>query len=153
MQAREILRPPLWLMALYAFFFGSFVIAIWAAFDTRATVMSCVLSIGALVWIWFASPLRITVSDQLYVGKAHLEFRYIADVEVIDAATMKRLRTRDADPAAFLALRFWTPTGIKVKLNDQRDRTPYWLISSRQGHRLRDALCERLDTRLGKEKG
>ena len=89
-----------------------------------------------------ASPLRIEISDELRVGAAHLEFRYIDDVELLDAAAMKLLRTRDANPAAFLALRFWTPTGVKVTLNDRRDPTPYWLISCKNGRVLRSALLD-----------
>ena len=149
MPIREILRPPLWLMALYAFFFASCIIAIWAAFDTRATLLASALSVAALIWIWIASPLRIVVSDQLHVGDAHLEFRYIKDVEPVDGATMKLLRTRDADPAAFLALRFWTPAGIKVTLNDDRDPTPYWLISCRTGKTLTSALLAQRDAEKG----
>lgn len=140
MLAREVLRPPLWLMALYSFFFGSCVLAIWAAFDARATLLSCALSLAALTWIWVASPLHISIDDELRVGDAHLEFNYIAKVDVIDAATMKLLRTRDADPAAFLAIRFWCPTGVKITLNDKRDITPYWLVSSQDGARIKAAL-------------
>ena len=140
MQAREVLRPPLWLMALYAFFFGSCVFAIWAAFDIRATALSSALSAVALIWIWRASPLRISIEEELRVGMAHLEYDYIERVVIVDATAMKALRTRDADPAAFLALRFWCPTGMKITLNDKRDSTPYWLISCTTGAKLKSAI-------------
>jgi hypothetical protein len=54
---------------------------------------------------------------------------------------MRLLRTRDADPAAFLAIKFWVSTGVKITLNDQRDPTPYWLISCKKMNELKNTLC------------
>jgi hypothetical protein len=44
------------------------------------------------------------------------------------------------NPKAFLALRFWIKTGVKIYLSDDRDPTPYWLISSRKGNLIKDTL-------------
>ena len=140
MRYREVIRPPLWLMALYASLFGSCVFAIWASLDARATLVSALLSFFALLWIWWKSPLHISVDDQLRVGPAHIDLRYIKSVELLDESAMRRTRTRDADPAAFLAIRFWSPAGIKVVLDDPRDPTPYWLITTRKGSELQRAL-------------
>jgi hypothetical protein len=49
---------------------------------------------------------------------------------------MRLLRTRDADPAAYLAIRFWIPTGLKIAVVDPRDPTPYWLITSKRGEEI-----------------
>jgi hypothetical protein len=49
---------------------------------------------------------------------------------------MRLLRTRDADPAAYLAIKFWAPTGIKIEVTDPRDPTPYWLITSKRGEEI-----------------
>ena len=140
MRFREVIRPPLWLMALYAALFGSCVFALWAALDTRATLLSAALSLLTLMWIWWKSPLKISVDDELRVGQAHIELRYIKSVVILDERAMSLARTRDADPAAFLALRFWSPTGVKVILDDPRDPTPYWLITTRRGEELKRAL-------------
>jgi len=50
------------------------------------------------------------------------------------------VRTRDADPAAFLAIKFWVSTGVKITLKDQRDPTPYWLVSCKKGRELKSIL-------------
>jgi hypothetical protein len=50
------------------------------------------------------------------------------------------VRTRDADPSAFLAIRFWSGKAVKVEVKDSRDATPYWLISSKNPKRLVEAL-------------
>jgi hypothetical protein len=53
---------------------------------------------------------------------------------------MRFARGRDADPAAYLAIKFWSPSGVLVKVNDSRDSTPYWLISSKRANELAAAL-------------
>lgn len=49
-------------------------------------------------------------------------------------------RTRDADPAAYLAIRFWTPRGVVINIADTRDATPYWLVTSKKGEKLARAI-------------
>jgi hypothetical protein len=49
-------------------------------------------------------------------------------------------RTRGADPAAFFAITFWISQGIKVAVKDDRDPTPYWLISTKRATELAAAL-------------
>jgi len=53
---------------------------------------------------------------------------------------MSLQRTREADPAAYLAIRFWTAHGVKIEITDERDQTPYWLVTSKR----KDALAEAL---------
>jgi hypothetical protein len=55
---------------------------------------------------------------------------------------MRLLRTRDADPAAFLAIKFWAAKGIKIEINDPRDSTPYWLLTSKRGEKLAALLTK-----------
>jgi len=60
----------------------------------------------------------------------------LGEVTILDSPKMRLLRTRDADPAAFLAIKFWTPTGVKIEVKDPRDPTPYWLITSKRGEEI-----------------
>jgi hypothetical protein len=53
---------------------------------------------------------------------------------------MSLMRTRNADPAAYLAIRFWTSHGVKIEISDERDRTPYWLVTTKRGGELIQAL-------------
>jgi hypothetical protein len=58
----------------------------------------------------------------------------------LTSEAVRALRTRDADPAAFLGIRFWSSTGVRVDILDSRDATPYWLITSNNGEKLVKAL-------------
>ena len=141
MRYREVIRAPLWLLAIVYFFMLSLVISIWAALGNDAALISLALVTAGLVWIYSASTLIIEVNnEELRVGKAHISLSLIGDCIDLDSEAIKRVRTRDADPRAFLAIRFWTSKGVRVTINDTRDSTPYWLISSNAGAELIRAI-------------
>ena len=134
---REVLRPPIWVLAFIYFLFLSVVLSVWAAFDNRATLITLAISTLALIWISFAMQTVITFDGQtLRIDKANIESQYLGKVTLLDKTEMRLLRTRDADPAAYLAIKFWEPSGIRIDLNDPRDKTPYWLITSKRGEEI-----------------
>lgn len=134
MQYREVISAPIWLIVFVYFIFLSVVLSIWAALgDTPALLTFIALTI-ALVAIYQKTKLVIEIdSDELRVGPARIERKYIGQCENLDAPALKLVRGRDADPAAYLGIRFWQPTGIKMHVMDSRDSTPYWLITSKRG--------------------
>jgi hypothetical protein len=141
MRYREVIRMPLWLLTLIYFFFLSFVLSVWAALGNAAALI-CFLVLSALVvLIAVRTRLMIQVSEsELLVGRAHIDLKYIGEVTELDSQAMRKLRTRDADPMAFLGIRFWSSTGVKVEITDKRDETPYWLITSNKANQLVQAL-------------
>jgi hypothetical protein len=142
MQFREVIRPPLWLLAFIYFMFLSLVIAVWAALGNFSALVSLLLLTAALFLIAIRSKSEVLVSGgELKAGGAHIDVKYLGDIETLSRDQMRLLRTRDADPAAFLAIKFWVSTGVKVTLNDQRDPTPYWLISCKKMDELKNTLC------------
>ena len=138
-----MLRPPIWVLAFIYFMFLSLVIAIWAAFDTTATMVAFAISTLAIPFIAKSLTSRILVDqNELRIGKAHIDLKYLGKVTVLDSDAMRLMRTRDADPAAFLAIKFWASKGIKIEVIDPRDATPYWLITSKRGEKLAALLAK-----------
>ena len=134
---KEVLRPPIWLLAFIYFLLLSLVIAIWAAFDNNVALVAFIVATIAIVYIAIAMRSTITLdSEELRIDRAHIEIKYLGSATVVDSQTMRLLRTRDADPAAYLAIRFWISKGIKITIVDPRDPTPYWLITSKRGEVL-----------------
>ncbi|MCX6429328.1 MAG: DUF3093 domain-containing protein [Actinobacteria bacterium] len=137
----EKLRPPFWLLAFIYFLFCSLALSVWAALGNLPGLITILLLTLALIWARRAMTMSIVVTDQqLYIGRAHIERKYLAKVTILMAPEMLLTRGRNADPSAFLAIRFWENKGIKVELNDKADPTPYWLISSRKCDELARAL-------------
>ena len=138
---KEVIRPPLWLLAFIYFMFLSLVIAVWAALGNFSALITFIALTIALLAIAVTAKSEVRViKDELVIGKAHIGVKYLADVEILDKNAMRLLRTRDADPAAFLAIKFWMSTGVKITLNDPRDPTPYWLVSCKKGKELKSTL-------------
>jgi hypothetical protein len=141
MRYREVIRAPLWLLAVIYFFLLTLVISIWSALGDNAGLIALAAVSAAIVWLYIVTALTIEVNDkELRVGKAHIHLSFIGQCVDLDAQAIRLTRTRDADPQAFLAIRFWASKGVKVAINDERDTTPYWLISSNNGSELIKAL-------------
>jgi hypothetical protein len=114
---------------------------VWAALGNSAALMSFLVLSALLVLIAIRTRLLIQVTQsELMVGPAHIELQYIGEVTELDSAAMRNLRSRDANPMAYLGIRFWSSTGVKVELTDKRDETPYWLITSNKANQLAQAL-------------
>jgi hypothetical protein len=140
---KEVLRPPIWVLAFIYFLLLSLVIAIWAAFGSAVTIYAFVLATAGVIFIAFKARSTIFISaDELRIDRAHIEIKYLGEVKVLDAQAMRLLRTRDADPAAYLAMKFWTPIGVKIEVKDPRDPTPYWLVTSKRGEEIAALLSK-----------
>lgn len=128
---------PFWLLSFIYFLFLSLVIAVWAALGNQPALLTWVASTIAIVLIAMKSSLVIEVDEtELRAGPAHINLKYVGAVSALDGKEMGRLRTRDADPASYLIFRFWRSTGVKVEITDPRDKTPYWLITSKKNIEL-----------------
>jgi len=113
------------------------VIAIWAALDDRITQVAFVIATIAVGYLGLTWRSTILITDgELQIDRAHIERNFIGHISVLDADQMRLLRTRDANPSAFLALKFWTSRGIKIEITDPRDPTPYWLVTSKRGDEI-----------------
>ena len=142
---KEVIRPPLWLLAFIYFLLLSLVIAIWAAFDNQSAFVAWIAATLGVVIIALSARSEITLDEnELRIGRAHIEVKYLESVELLTKDGMRLLRTRDADPAAYLAITFWISTGVKITLQDERDSTPYWLVSSRKAEELTRTLYKLL---------
>ena len=138
---REVIAPPVWLLALIYFLFTSLSISIWAAIGNTPAFWCQIILTVALAFIYVRSRMVIEVDDQeLRINNAHIELKYLGNVTALDADAMRLTRGRDADPAAYLAIRFWSSRGVIVRVKDLRDDTPYWLITSKRGTELAAAL-------------
>ncbi len=125
------------MLAFIYFLLLSLVIAIWAAFDNNVALVAFITATIAIIYIAIAMRSTITLDgEELRIDRAHIDIKYLGSVTVLDSPAMRLLRTRDADPAAYLAIKFWMPKGIKITVVDPRDPTPYWLITSKRGEEI-----------------
>ena len=141
MRYREVIRMPIWLLTLIYLFLLSLVLSIWAALGNNAAITSLIICTGLLIVIAIKSAMVIEVDEQeLRVGRARIALKFLGASHALSSEQVRLLRTRDADPAAFLGIRFWSSNGVRIEINDVRDQTPYWLITSNHAHRFVKSL-------------
>lgn len=138
----EVLRAPLswWLLA------AGFAIVVWWVF-VLATPMAFAIGAGVVAFaavgivVWRYGSARIIVGDgHVAACGARVEAEYCGDAVALDAATTAAVRGRDADARAYLAIRPYIDASVRLDIADERDPTPYWLISTRHPRRLAAAI-------------
>jgi len=95
---------------------------------------------AAVVASAYGSPRIRVVGDSLIAGEAKIPVTALGDAEVLDAGQARAWRTYKADTRAFLLLRSYIPTALKVEVTDPQDPTPYLYLSTREPERLAQAL-------------
>ena len=139
----ERLLPPWWMWLLVVGFALSIGAAYGSPFGVRIGFGAGVIAGFAAttaVLVWSA---RVVVSDgELRAGPAHVPLRFVAATTPLTAADARLLRGRDGDPMAWMLLRGWVPTAVRVDLDDVDDPTPYWYVSTRHPQRLAQAVLD-----------
>ncbi|WP_432192878.1 DUF3093 domain-containing protein [Streptomyces sp. bgisy027] len=80
------------------------------------------------------------VGDSLIAGEAKLPVRVLGEAHVMDSEEARAWRTHKADTRAFLLLRAYIPTALRVEVVDPEDPTPYLYLSTREPERLAEAI-------------
>jgi len=80
------------------------------------------------------------VGDSLVAGEAKVPLTALGEAEILDAEEARAWRTYKADTRAFLLLRAYIPTAVRVEVTDPEDPTPYLYLSTREPERLVEAL-------------
>ena len=138
---REVMRWPWWFSLLALGFDLSIVIALWAGLGNNAALIGLISTLLISIFFYQFSSLTIQVEkDHLHVGRAKIEKKYLGEIEVLDRARMKHLMRQGFDTRAFYAVRFWVKTGIKINIDDSRDPTLSWIISSKRAAEIADLL-------------
>ncbi|MFF1462922.1 DUF3093 domain-containing protein [Streptomyces sp. NPDC058330] len=81
------------------------------------------------------------VAGTLVAGDARIPLSALGDAEVLDAEEARAWRTHKADTRAFMLLRSYVPTAVRVKVTDPADPTPYLYLSTREPEALVAALA------------
>jgi hypothetical protein len=118
-------------------------IAVGAA--AGATAGWAVGALVAVVCAWALQRLawRIEVDPSgLRVGPVLLPGVNVGSAAPLDADAAQRLRGVDADARAFIVLRGWVATAVRVDVDDEVDPTPYWMVSTRHPELLAQALAD-----------
>lgn len=120
-------------------------VALWPVDDVLSISTGLVALVVLVVLAWWTSPVVSVGTGPdgqpvLRAGRATIPTSLLGDVTVLDRAAMTRELGPSLDARAYVCLRAWARTGVRVELDDPADPTPYWLVSSRHASDLAAAL-------------
>ncbi|WP_329124082.1 DUF3093 domain-containing protein [Streptomyces sp. NBC_01465] len=95
---------------------------------------------GVVVSAYGSMRIRV-VADSLVAGEAKIPLSALGEAEVLDAEEARAWRSHKADTRAFMLLRAYIPTALKVEITDPADPTPYAYLSTRHPEQLKAALA------------
>ncbi|WP_407317627.1 DUF3093 domain-containing protein [Isoptericola halotolerans] len=98
---------------------------------------------GTIAALVVTAPV-IEVSDgELRAGSAQIPVGLLGPVTPVFSAEEMRVQLGpELDARAYVCLRSWARTGLRVELVDPLDPTPYWLVSTRRPDDLAAAIEE-----------
>lgn len=109
----------------------------------RAPMLAGALVGGALaaaaVSAYGAARIRV-VRGSLVAGDARIPVGALGGAQVLEGAEAVAWRSYRADPRAFMLLRAYIPTALRVEIVDPDDPTPYLYLSTRRPKDLAAAL-------------
>ncbi|UQX03378.1 DUF3093 domain-containing protein [Streptomyces sp. RerS4] len=80
------------------------------------------------------------VNGSLAAGDARIPVAALGEPEVLDAEEARAWRTHKADARAFMVMRGYVPTAVRVEVTDPADPTPYVYVSTREPLALAAAI-------------
>ncbi|WP_405998043.1 DUF3093 domain-containing protein [Streptomyces sp. NBC_00829] len=96
---------------------------------------------GVVVSSYGSVRIRV-VAGSLVAGDARIPLTALGDAEVLDAQEARAWRSFKADARAFMLLRSYVPTALRIEVTDPDDPTPYVYLSTRNPKALAAALGE-----------
>jgi len=105
-----------------------------------AGIVAALLGLGSVAFAVASSPTVEVDGSTFRAGSARIEGRFLGTVDVLDREGVRRALGVEADARAWVCHRAWAAGAVKVTLDDPRDPTPYWLVSSNRPEELAGAL-------------
>jgi hypothetical protein len=123
---------------LVATFWLAFVVATPGVVAWSATAILLLVMAGLFLSYGAA---RVEVEDGwLRARRARIAGEFLGDAVPLDAAETRQVAGPGADARAFLLLRPYLSRAVRVTVRDERDPTPYWLVSTRDPEHLAAAI-------------
>lgn len=109
---------------------------------TAAVIAAIATAIAAAVLVVAYGRAGVRIQDgYLEAGTARLPLTALGAATALDADAARRLRTTEADARAFMLLRGYVRTAVRVDVTDPADPTPYLYLSTRRPEKLARALA------------
>ncbi len=140
---RERLTPSFWVYLVGALIIPA-VMLVFAPVNPILGVVLGVVLYGAFLGVLSASSAVIEVTDtQVRVSSARIPLRFVGKVTPYTTREQARVAAGPGlDARAWLCLRGWVATSIRIDVDDPNDPVPYWLCSTRNPKEFAAAIAK-----------
>ncbi|MFE3327326.1 DUF3093 domain-containing protein [Streptomyces sp. NPDC059176] len=128
-----------WLIAVLVGVSGGLVMLPLGPVPMLAGLIGAGALAAAAVSSYGSARIRV-VADSLVAGSARIPVSALGEAEALDAEEARAWRSYKADPRAFMVLRSYVTTAVRVPVTDPEDPTPYVYLSTRDPQGLVAAL-------------
>ena len=115
-------------------------IALLPVDSVAGLVVGLVVCLGSATALAATSPVVAVSDGVLRAGSARIPLTALGEAQALDVAAMRHELGPGLNGLAYVCLRAWARTGVRVAVEDATDPTPYWLISTRRPELLVQAL-------------
>lgn len=143
MPYRERLTTPPWYWLVGIAFGVTSVVAmsLWLGNELALGAGLVAVALLTTLLLWWGRTEIVVEPGGVRVGDSVLEWRYVGEVEVLDADATRGRLGADADARAFVVQRPWIAESVVIEVRDEADPHPYWLVSTRRPHHVADAVA------------
>lgn len=136
----RLTAPPLWWgIAALLGLSGGLVTLPLGVLPMLVSVVVVGLLAGGLISSYGSARIRV-VAGSLVAGEARIPLTALGEPEVLEAEEARAWRSYKADARAFMLLRSYVPTAVRIEVTDPEDPTPYVYVSTRDPKALAAAL-------------
>jgi hypothetical protein len=139
---RERLWPSPWLFVATALVIPASLLVFLPINVVAGIVSAVVLYAGCVGLLVFGSPVIEVTATTFVAGRSRLPISVIGAVEGFSGVEAQLERGQRLDARAWLVIRGWVSPVVKVLLLDERDPTPYWIVSTRHPDALVSAIAK-----------
>jgi len=105
-----------------------------------ALAVGAVGLVAASAFALWTSPRVEVAAGELRAGAARIPITLLGLAQVLDRESTRTELGPALDARAYLCLRSWIGTAVRVEVADPEDPTPYWIVSTRRPVDLVEAL-------------
>ncbi|MFC7402205.1 DUF3093 domain-containing protein [Citricoccus sp. GCM10030269] len=136
----EKLRPAWWIW-LVAVMIAVLSVLVFVPIGIEiGLIAAAVVFIIIAILLTVSTPKIVVTERTLQVGRAGIERSYVGTVTGFRGDDATEQRGPALHGLAFMCIRGWIDPVVRIQIEDRRDRTPYWLTSTRHPERLVEAL-------------
>jgi len=114
-----------------------FPISVPLAWAVGAAAVALALVVAAAL-----TPRVEIADDELRAGSAHIPLSLLGTATPLVGEALRTALGPDLDARAYVCLRGWIHSGVRLEVVDLQDPTPYWIVSTRRPHALVAALAQ-----------